>query len=235
MQFILEQQQMQTASKYFNFKGKEANMDEQRERAMRETIQKREEEKTVEIFDKMAEDQFNSVAFFFREAPMAELNYLKFNEKPTQSTLKHEELLLDSLETTLKRLELDHDAYLSNFEQNSQSNNSYFHKKKINLEQIRDTYMEMRESKFRYTFLKYNNDRQFNSKLPIYAKKKEFLDKYKHYQVIVLKSSAGSGKSTQLPQYLLEVMSETGRAVITEPRAIAVESVANRVSAVHSN
>jgi len=66
-------------------------------------------------------------------------------------------------------------------------------------------------------------------KLPVYAKKKEFLDAYKKSQVIILQSSAGSGKSTQIPQYLLEI--DSGRTLVTEPRAIAVESVGNRVMA----
>lgn len=83
---------------------------------------------------------------------------------------------------------------------------------------------------YEYNFLKLNNNRQFIEKLPIYSRKVEFLDKFAKNQVIILQSSAGSGKSTQIPQYLLEASS--GRSVITEPRAIAVESVANRVSAV---
>jgi HrpA-like RNA helicase len=66
-------------------------------------------------------------------------------------------------------------------------------------------------------------------KLPVYAKKKEFLDAYEKTQVIILQSSAGSGKSTQIPQYLLEL--DSGRTLVTEPRAIAVESVGNRVMA----
>lgn len=65
--------------------------------------------------------------------------------------------------------------------------------------------------------------------LPVYAKKKEFLDAFRRSQVIILQSSAGSGKSTQIPQYLLEL--DSGRTLVTEPRAIAVESVGNRVMA----
>lgn len=63
--------------------------------------------------------------------------------------------------------------------------------------------------------------------LPIYAVKREFLDAYKSNDCVIVKSTAGSGKSTQLPQYLLECTK--GRILITEPRAIAAESVAKRV------
>ena len=40
----------------------------------------------------------------------------------------------------------------------------------------------------------------------------------------------GSGKSTQMPQYLLESGVVTGRIAITQPRRVAAVSVAHRVS-----
>jgi HrpA-like RNA helicase len=85
------------------------------------------------------------------------------------------------------------------------------------------------ETEYKYAYQKFNNWRQFCDQLPIYSKKVEFLDAFENNQVIILQSTAGSGKSTQLPQYILEACE--GRTVITEPRAIAVESVANRVHA----
>lgn len=68
---------------------------------------------------------------------------------------------------------------------------------------------------------------QYKDGLPIYAKKKEFLDVYRESQVLIMKSSAGSGKSTQMPQYLLQ--SARGKILVTQPRVIAAESVAKRV------
>lgn len=77
-------------------------------------------------------------------------------------------------------------------------------------------------------FSKLNDFVQYDKGLPIYAKKKEFISKFSKNQVIIFKSNAGSGKSTQLPQYLLDCTE--GRILITEPRAIAAENVGSRVA-----
>lgn len=84
------------------------------------------------------------------------------------------------------------------------------------------------EFQFPNRFSKMNDFRQYHKGLPIYAKKKEFITKFKKHQVIIFKSNAGSGKSTQLPQYLLDCAE--GRVLITEPRAIAAENVGSRVA-----
>ena len=63
--------------------------------------------------------------------------------------------------------------------------------------------------------------------LPIYSIKQKFIKAYNNHDCVVVKATAGSGKSTQLPQYLLECCE--GRILVTEPRAIAAESVAKRV------
>lgn len=80
---------------------------------------------------------------------------------------------------------------------------------------------------YKYKYLRKNNVYQFQRMLPIYAVKREFLEACNKNDCVIVKATAGSGKSTQLPQYLLEGME--GRILITEPRAIAAESVAKRV------
>ena len=130
---------------------------------------------------------------------------------------------IDLLEMT------DVDYFAENFEDCAGKVTDFYKLKIKNLTEIKRNYLELKDTKYEYSYLKMNNDRQFEEMLPIYAKKKEFLEKFRDNQVIILQSSAGSGKSTQLPQYLLEATN--GRIVITEPRAIAVEAVANRVSA----
>lgn len=68
--------------------------------------------------------------------------------------------------------------------------------------------------------------------LPIHAHKKEILETVQAHPVMVLMGETGSGKSTQLPQFLLEAAgSEGGQIVITQPRRIAAISVAARVAA----
>lgn len=63
--------------------------------------------------------------------------------------------------------------------------------------------------------------------LPITAKQGEFLNLLEEYQLVIVVGETGSGKSTQVPQYILE----SGRSVlVTEPRRLAAISLAHRVA-----
>lgn len=70
------------------------------------------------------------------------------------------------------------------------------------------------------------------TQLPIYEHKQEFLDSVAKNQVTVLVGETGSGKTTQIPQFLLDAgyaKPKSGIAV-TQPRRVAAMSVAKRVS-----
>eukprot|EP00795_Rhopilema_esculentum_P008564 gene8564-14566_t len=68
--------------------------------------------------------------------------------------------------------------------------------------------------------------------LPIYASRTEIVQALKNNQYIVLKGESGSGKSTQVPQYILEGVSGqlTGKIICTQPRKVAAISLAKRVA-----
>ncbi|KAH6986258.1 P-loop containing nucleoside triphosphate hydrolase protein [Ilyonectria sp. MPI-CAGE-AT-0026] len=68
--------------------------------------------------------------------------------------------------------------------------------------------------------------------LPIYAYRDEFLAALETHQVLVIVGETGSGKTTQLPQYLHEAgYTKNGLKVgCTQPRRVAAMSVAARVA-----
>ncbi|KAL5331677.1 hypothetical protein ACEPPN_001212 [Leptodophora sp. 'Broadleaf-Isolate-01'] len=68
--------------------------------------------------------------------------------------------------------------------------------------------------------------------LPIYAYRDEFLAALEQFQTIILVGETGSGKATQLPQYLHEAGYTKGgmKIGVTQPRRVAAMSVAQRVS-----
>ncbi|CDJ46354.1 pre-mRNA splicing factor RNA helicase, putative [Eimeria brunetti] len=67
--------------------------------------------------------------------------------------------------------------------------------------------------------------------LPVYAYREEFLRAVAQYPVIVVVGETGSGKTTQLPQFLREVgYAKAGMVGCTQPRRIAAMSVAARVA-----
>ena len=75
----------------------------------------------------------------------------------------------------------------------------------------------------------------FRAKLPIYAQKEAILRMIDENQVLVLSSSTGSGKSTQVPQYLLDHLDAQGKGahtdmIVTQPRRISAMSLAQRVA-----
>ncbi|KAI1159013.1 mRNA splicing factor RNA helicase [Nemania serpens] len=68
--------------------------------------------------------------------------------------------------------------------------------------------------------------------LPIYKYRDEFIAAIEQYQILVLVGETGSGKTTQLPQYLHEAgFTKNGQKVgCTQPRRVAAMSVAARVA-----
>jgi len=68
-------------------------------------------------------------------------------------------------------------------------------------------------------------------KLPVYPYREEFLAAMKDHQVLILVGETGSGKTTQLAQYLNEAgYGELGKIGCTQPRRVAAMSVAARVA-----
>ncbi|XP_027338668.1 pre-mRNA-splicing factor ATP-dependent RNA helicase DEAH1-like isoform X2 [Abrus precatorius] len=68
-------------------------------------------------------------------------------------------------------------------------------------------------------------------KLPIYPYRDELLQAVRDHQVLVIVGETGSGKTTQIPQYLHEAgYTKHGMIACTQPRRVAAMSVAARVS-----
>lgn len=73
----------------------------------------------------------------------------------------------------------------------------------------------------------------FRQSLPIYEMRDFIIDTIERNQVILITGETGCGKTTQVPQYLLErsyEMNEPVRIVCAEPRRIAALSVSERVA-----
>ena len=68
--------------------------------------------------------------------------------------------------------------------------------------------------------------------LPIFKFKEELIDALSSYQVLIIEGETGSGKTTQIPQYLIEAgYCEDGKMIgCTQPRRVAAMSVAARVA-----
>nr|XP_025690940.1 DExH-box ATP-dependent RNA helicase DExH3 isoform X2 [Arachis hypogaea] len=77
---------------------------------------------------------------------------------------------------------------------------------------------------------------EFRRSLPAFKEKDAFLKVISNNQVIVVSGETGCGKTTQLPQYILESEIEAGRGagcniICTQPRRISAMSVSERVAA----
>lgn len=81
-----------------------------------------------------------------------------------------------------------------------------------------------------------NNQQPFKASresLPIFEHRAHILDAIGQNQVVVISGETGSGKTTQVPQYILEQYAEEKkpcRIICTQPRRLAATSIADRVS-----
>ncbi|CBY18913.1 unnamed protein product [Oikopleura dioica] len=71
--------------------------------------------------------------------------------------------------------------------------------------------------------------------LPIFQARQQLLDTINNNTVTIVKGATGSGKTTQLPQYILEQALEAKRGgecnvIVTQPRKISAVSIADRIS-----
>lgn len=69
-------------------------------------------------------------------------------------------------------------------------------------------------------------------KLPVYERKDEIIEAVRNSKVTIIEGSTGSGKTTQIPRFLLEanIIDPSQKIVCTQPRRVAAINVASRVA-----
>ena len=77
--------------------------------------------------------------------------------------------------------------------------------------------------------------KKFRKNLPIFEEQQSILEAIRSNKVVLIKGETGSGKTTQVPQYILEdcIQHENGdmtNILVTQPRRISAVSVAKRVA-----
>ncbi len=72
----------------------------------------------------------------------------------------------------------------------------------------------------------------YPEKLPVLNHKEDIIEALRNHQVTIIAGDTGSGKTTQLPKFLLEICAEKTGGIIgcTQPRRVAAVSVSERVS-----
>lgn len=90
----------------------------------------------------------------------------------------------------------------------------------------------MTEEQAVMVYSNYSFDVEYDHKLPIFRYREEIVDTVESNQVTVIHGSTGSGKTTQVAQFLLDRHARLNKycnIIVTQPRRIAAISVARRV------
>ena len=70
---------------------------------------------------------------------------------------------------------------------------------------------------------------KFHHNEPMLTKRKEFLSLVENNDVVIVVGETGSGKSTPIPQYLLESYHPLTKIICCQPQRVSAISIANRV------
>ncbi|KAK0198729.1 P-loop containing nucleoside triphosphate hydrolase protein [Armillaria mellea] len=108
---------------------------------------------------------------------------------------------------------------------------NYYSQDRRTDQQIKEEYERLRRTKK----AQYDDIMAAQQKLPAFASKHEFLKKLEDNRVVVVVGETGCGKTTQLPQFILDSLIDSNRGkttsiVVTQPRRISAIGVASRVS-----
>lgn len=102
---------------------------------------------------------------------------------------------------------------------------------KFNKAHFSSSLISNNESSHQSYFSKHKSIKEQREYLPIYSVKKELMRVIRDNKIIVIVGETGSGKTTQLTQYLYEEnFAQLGIIGCTQPRRVAAVSVAKRVS-----
>ena len=77
---------------------------------------------------------------------------------------------------------------------------------------------------------RYREILQKRKQLPVYEFKEQLEKVVQENQVVIIEGETGSGKTTQIPQFLLPLLAKHGQVCCTQPRRVAAMSIAKRVS-----
>ena len=113
---------------------------------------------------------------------------------------------------------------------------------KENVKFIPEKTIEKTQSKYQihfiHPFMKYSllllsskNFKMDSTNLPVNAFKRQIISAVEQNNALIIVAETGSGKSTQIPQFLHESgLTKRGKIAVTQPRRIGAISVASRVS-----
>ena len=100
-------------------------------------------------------------------------------------------------------------------------------RKPINMQKRAERYHAAQDAKKRKS--NYKQMQAMRSKLPAYSHQQEIVDIIKNSRVTILSGDTGCGKSTQVPQFILD-SDPYCNIVVTQPRRISAISIAERVA-----
>ncbi|KAG0582274.1 hypothetical protein KC19_3G048000 [Ceratodon purpureus] len=191
----------------------------------------------VGLLQKPNEKGANLSTTTFSTPTKAILNH-QHNELPAIVSLRNEELSM--MEDALQRLHLDNarletgerQASLDLQRRSSHNSNDI----SIPKEQLGTENAIMRlEARKRSLSPEFAEQRRARQSLPAWRERQNVVDAVSNHRVVVLTGETGCGKTTQVPQYVLEEAELQGSGaevhiVVTQPRRIAAISVAERVA-----
>jgi hypothetical protein len=144
------------------------------------------------------------------------------SEVQTKQVEKNEERTADFLDNTpylAVELPFDDDCNCNKIENNEEINST-----------LHQNFLSRQHSNLSF----FQQIQSFKESLPIFQSKEEILHLINENQIILICGETGSGKTTQLPFYILEDMivskkGSTANIIVTQPRRIATISIAERV------